>query len=207
MGASPIIGVLAIQGDVREHSKMLVESGAVVREVKHASDFAGVAGLVIPGGESTTMGILADKNNLFEPLRAAARELPVYGSCAGLIMLADVVTDARLDQPTIGGLHITAQRNAFGRQRDSFEIDLDIDAIGAPAFHAIFIRAPLVTSVGPQVEVLCAMKESVSRDDTHSQDERIVAVRQGNLLATSFHPELTSDLRFHQYFIEMVRSA
>lgn len=207
MSASPTIGVLAIQGDVREHSKRLVDSGALVREIKHASDFAGISGLVIPGGESTTMSILADKNNLFGPLRQLSKEIPMYGSCAGLIMLADVVTDGRVDQPTIGGLHITAQRNAFGRQRDSFEIDLDIPALGSPSFHAIFIRAPLVTQVSTGVDVLATIKESVSFGDTQNEDERIVAVRQGNLLATSFHPELTSDLRFHQYFVEMVRSA
>ena len=207
MSSSPTIGVLAIQGDVREHSKRLAESGAVVRAVKLHSDLAGISGLVIPGGESTTMSILAERNHLLEPLRELSQEIPMYGSCAGLIMLADVVTDGRVDQPTIGGLHITAQRNAFGRQRDSFEIDLDIAALGSPAFHAIFIRAPLVTRVSPAVQVLATIREPVAFGDTHSHDERVVAVRQGNLLATSFHPELTSDLRFHQYFVEMVRSA
>ena len=207
MSASPIVGVLAIQGDVREHSNKLQESGAIVRAVKHPGELAGISGLVIPGGESTTMSILAANNNLFEPLRELSKNIPMYGSCAGLIMLADEVTDGRSDQQTIGGLNITAARNAFGRQRDSFEIDLEIQALGPPKFHAIFIRAPLVTQIGNDVEVLATISDSVSLGEAKAQDERIVAVRQGNLLATSFHPELTSDLRFHQYFVEMVKLA
>jgi 5'-phosphate synthase pdxT subunit len=201
--ASPTIGVLALQGDVREHCAHLEHCGVKVTTVKSAQELAKVDGLVIPGGESTTMSILAVKNNLLESLREFRAAHPIYGSCAGLIMLADDVTDGRPDQQTIGGLHITAQRNAFGRQIDSFEIDLEVPALGEVPFHAVFIRAPLVTNVAPDVDVLARIPAAASA----TGQEQIVAVRQGNLLATSFHPEITSDLRFHQYFAEMVRVA
>jgi pyridoxal 5'-phosphate synthase pdxT subunit len=201
--ASPTIGVLALQGDVREHCAHLEMCGVEVATVKSVADLSKVHGLVIPGGESTTMSILAVKNNLLEPLREFRETHPVYGSCAGLIMLAEEITDGRPDQQTIGGLHITAQRNAFGRQVDSFEIELDIPALGAVPFHAVFIRAPLVTNISADVEVLARIPAQASA----TGQEQIVAVRQGNLLATSFHPEITPDLRFHQYFAEMVRVA
>ena len=200
---SPVNGVLAIQGDVREHAHCLTELGAEVRLVKTAEQLVGLAGLVIPGGESTTMSILAVKNQLIEPLRELRAQIPMYGSCAGLIMLANTITDGRSDQQTIGGLDICAKRNAFGRQVDSFEIDLKIPAIGEPDFHAIFIRAPLVESASDAVEVLAA----IPGERSLTGSEQIVAVRQGNLMATSFHPEITSDLRIHKYFVEMVRSA
>ena len=200
---SPVIGVLAIQGDVREHAHCLEQSGAQVRLVKTVEQLRGIAGLVVPGGESTTMSILAVKNNLLEPLRELRNAIPMYGSCAGLIMLADTITDGRSDQETIGGLHISARRNAFGRQVDSFEIDLAIPALGEPDFHAIFIRAPLVESAAADVEVLAVIPAANSLTNS----DQIVAVRQDNILATSFHPEITSDLRFHKYFVEMVRSA
>ncbi|MEI6405443.1 MAG: pyridoxal 5'-phosphate synthase glutaminase subunit PdxT [Actinomycetes bacterium] len=204
MSKNPTIGVLAIQGDVREHINALTHAGVTAVPVKRPEHLHHIAGLVIPGGESTTMSILAVKNHLFEPLRALqAGGLPMYGSCAGLIMLADHIADGRSDQQTVGGLDIVARRNAFGRQVDSFEIDLRIPAVGDSDFHAIFIRAPLVESVGPSVEVLASIPKTV----THDESERIVAVRQGNLLATSFHPEITTDLRIHELFIEMVRSA
>jgi len=201
--ASPTIGVLALQGDVREHCTHLEMCGVEVATVKSVADLSKVDGLVIPGGESTTMSILAVKNNLLEPLREFRATHPVYGSCAGLIMLAEKITDGRPDQQTIGGLHITAQRNAFGRQIDSFEIDLDIPALGTDPFHAVFIRAPLVTNISADVEVLARIPATASA----TGQEQIVAVRHGNLLATSFHPEITPDLRFHQYFAEMVRVA
>lgn len=198
--SAPRIGVLAIQGDVREHVRALEACGVEVSEVKTEAALGQVDGLVIPGGESTTMSILAVKNGLFAPLRRMREHgVPMYGSCAGLIMLADHVADGRADQETIGGLDITAQRNAFGRQVDSFEIDLPVKGIGDAHFHAVFIRAPLVAQAGPAVEVLA----TVERDGA----ERIVAVRQGNLLATSFHPELTSDVRIHQLFIDIVRAS
>jgi 5'-phosphate synthase pdxT subunit len=174
-----------------------VQCGANVTLVKTPEVLETVDALVIPGGESTTMSILAVKNGLIEPLREARKRMPMYGSCAGLIMLADRITDGRSDQQTIGGLNITAKRNAFGRQVDSFEIDLKIPAIGEPDFHAVFIRAPLVEEVGSGVEVLATIPAT----------GEVVAVRQGNLLGTSFHPEIVQDLRIHNYFLEMVKSA
>lgn len=198
--SAPHIGVLAIQGDVREHHRALQACGVRASAVKTAAELESVDGLVIPGGESTTMSILAVRNGLFEPLRRLqAQGMPMYGSCAGLIMLADRVADGRSDQQTVGGLDITAQRNAFGRQVDSFEVDITMPAVGAPDFHAVFIRAPLVAQAGPHVEVLA----SVERNGR----SLMVAVRQGRLLATSFHPELTSDTRVHDLFIDMVRNS
>lgn len=194
---TPNIGVLAIQGDVREHANHLAACDVEVTLVKTPEALAKVDGLVIPGGESTTMSILAVKNNLIEPLRLASKQIPMYGSCAGLIMLANRITDGRSDQQTIGGLNITAKRNAFGRQVDSFEIDLAIEAIGDPDFHAVFIRAPLVEEVGSGVEVLARIPAS----------DQVVAVRQQNLLATSFHPEIVPDVRIHKYFVEMVKNS
>lgn len=195
--STPNVGVLAIQGDVREHANHLLQCGANVTLVKTPEVLATVDALIIPGGESTTMSILAVNNGLIEPLREARKRIPMYGSCAGLIMLADRITDGRADQQTIGGLNITAKRNAFGRQVDSFEIDLEIAAIGEPDFHAVFIRAPLVEEVGHGVEVLAKIPAT----------DEVVAVRQGNLLGTSFHPEIVSDFRIHKYFLEMVKSA
>ena len=195
--STPNIGVLAIQGDVREHVNHLTACGVQTTLVKTVESLAIVNALVIPGGESTTMSILAVKNNLIEPLRAASKNIPMYGSCAGLIMLADRITDGRADQETIGGLDITAQRNAFGRQVDSFEIELEIAQIGEPSFHAVFIRAPLVSQVGASVEVLATLPNS----------DQVVAVRQDNLMATSFHPEIVPDFRIHKYFVEMVKAA
>ena len=204
MSKTPVIGVLAIQGDVREHIRSLTTAGAEAVPVKTAQALKDVQGLVIPGGESTTMSILAIRNNLFEPLRAMQKSgIPMYGSCAGLIMLANTVADGRPDQETIGGLDIVAQRNAFGRQVDSFEIDLDIPVLGEPDFHAVFIRAPLVASVGADVEVLATIPAAQTSDN----NDRVVAVRQGNVLATSFHPEITDDVRFHKLFIDIVRAS
>jgi 5'-phosphate synthase pdxT subunit len=200
---SPVIGVLAIQGDVREHAHCLTRLDVEVRLVKTAEQLKGIAGLVIPGGESTTMSILAVKNQLFGPLRELRNQIPMYGSCAGLIMLADTITDGRPDQETIGGLQITAKRNAFGRQVDSFEIDLSIPAIGEPDYHAVFIRAPLVEAATSAVEVLA----TIPAHQSLTGSDQVVAVRQDNLMATSFHPEITSDFRIHKYFVEMVRSA
>jgi pyridoxal 5'-phosphate synthase pdxT subunit len=196
---SPLIGVLALQGDVKEHEVALQAVEARTIRVRSAEDLSGIDGLVIPGGESTTMSNLAIRAELFEPLRAASSAgLPMYGSCAGMIMLADRVTDARPDQQTIGGLDVTVRRNAFGRQVDSFEIDLDIPVVGTLPFKAVFIRAPLVESTGPEVEVLSILR----RDGAAGT---IVAVRQGVRLATSFHPELTGDTRIHDLFVQIVR--
>ena len=198
MGA-PRIGVLALQGDVREHVRSLDDAGASAFALRKVSDLGEVDGLVIPGGESTTMSKLAIIDGFLEPLRSArAAGLPMYGSCAGMIMLADRVEDARPDQETIGGIDMTVRRNAFGRQVDSFEADVDVPALGAGAFRAVFIRAPWVERVGDAVEVLATV-------DRSGHDGTIVAVRQGALLATAFHPELTGDLRVHEFFVEMVR--
>lgn len=199
MTLGPRIGVLAIQGDVREHVHALESSGARAQIVGSPTDLDEVSGLVIPGGESTTMSLLAVRDGLLDPLREARQGgMPMYGSCAGMIMLADRVLDARPDQQTIGGLDVTVRRNAFGRQVDSFETDISVEGLGDPPFPAVFIRAPWVESVGESVRVIARLGESSGADT-------IVAVTQGPLMATSFHPELTGDLRIHEMFIEMVR--
>ena len=193
------IGVLSLQGDVREHLVALRACGVEGVAVGDRAALTSVDGLVLPGGESTTMSKLAVRDGLLEPLRGAQRAgLPMFGSCAGMIMLADRTLDAREDQETIGGLDVTVRRNAFGRQVDSFEADVDMAMLGGPAFPAIFIRAPWVEGAGAGVEVL-------ARIDRRSGPDTIVAVRQGPLVATSFHPELTGDTRIHEMFIDMVR--
>lgn len=196
----PVVGVLALQGDVREHRAALERVGADTCEVRSAAALAGIDGLVIPGGESTTIYMLAQRNELLAPLRDfVATGAPVYGSCAGMIMLADEVLDGRPDQETVGGIAMTVRRNAFGRQVASFETDLAVPELGPETFRAVFIRAPWVERVAPEVEVLAAVGEG--------DDRRIVMVRQGNLLATSFHPELTDDDRVHALFVAMVQRA
>jgi 5'-phosphate synthase pdxT subunit len=195
----PVIGVLALQGDVREHLAALREQGADAVTVRRPEELAGVDGLVIPGGESTTMVKLAARFGLLEPLRAAVHEgLPAYGSCAGMILLADRLLDAPPDQDTVGGLDVTVRRNAFGRQVDSFESDLAFEGLEGGPVHAVFIRAPWVEEAGDAVVVL-------GRVVGGAADGRIVAVRQGNLVATSFHPELTGDRRVHALFVDIVR--
>lgn len=196
-----VIGVLAVQGDVREHLAALAGCGAPARPVRRHSELEEVAGLVIPGGESTTMDTLLRAFDLVEPLRKRlVTGMPAYGSCAGMIMLADRVVDAAAGQETLGGIDMTVRRNAFGRQVDSFEEDLRFADVGGPAVRAVFIRAPWVEQVGPEVEVLATIGAGPAAG-------RIVAVRQGNLLATSFHPEITGDIRVHRLFVEMVRCA
>ena len=198
MSGAPFIGVLALQGDVREHVDALTRIGVRSGAVRSVSELDDCDGLVIPGGESTTMSRLAALEGWFEPLRAAqASGVPMYGSCAGMIMLADRVLDARPDQQTIGGMDVVVRRNAFGRQVDSFEMDIPMSALGSEPFPAVFIRAPRVESVGRQAQVLAEISEG-QRAGT------IVAVRQGSMLATSFHPELTRDDRVHRYFVDMV---
>jgi len=193
------IGVLSLQGDVREHLRALTDAGAQAEPVGSVTALSSVDALVIPGGESTTMSKLAVIDGLMEPLRDARRAgMPMYGSCAGMIMLADRVQDARPDQETIGGIDMTVRRNAFGSQVDSFEADLPIPVLGPEPLRAVFIRAPWVESVGEEVEVLATVRRG---DD----DGTIVAVRQGSLMATAFHPELTGDARVHELFVEMVR--
>jgi 5'-phosphate synthase pdxT subunit len=196
-----VVGVLALQGDVREHLHALAEADAIARPVRRAEELEGVDALVIPGGESTTMSKLAVEFGLLEPVRArVARGMPAYGSCAGMIMLASDVLDGRPDQQAFGGIDMTVRRNAFGRQVDSFEAPVAIDGIDGGAFHAVFIRAPWVERVGPDVEVLGQVTQGPAAG-------RIVAVRQANVLATAFHPELTGDLRVHRFFVDMVRGA
>jgi pyridoxal 5'-phosphate synthase pdxT subunit len=192
--SAPRIGVLALQGDVREHRRALTSARAEVVAVRRPAELEGLDGIVLPGGESTTMGKLLTTFELLEPLRQAlAAGLPAYGSCAGMILLADRVLDGTSDQVVLGGLDVTVRRNAFGRQVDSFEGDLDFAGVDGEPMHAVFIRAPWVETAGPEVEVLARAAD------------RIVAVRQGHLLATSFHPELTGDPRVHQLFVSMVR--
>ena len=176
---------------------MLNGLGVDARPIRRPSELAEIDGLIIPGGESSVMDKLSRLFGLAEPLKEAiASGLPVYGTCAGLIMLADTVLDSITGQQSLGGFDVSVRRNAFGSQVDSFETDLDIPALGDVPVHAVFIRAPVVESVGDGVDVL-------SRLD----DGRIVAVRQGNLLGTSFHPEVTGETRFHEYFVEMVKAA
>ena len=195
---SPRIGVLALQGDVREHLAMLTHLGAAALTVRRPSELTEVDGLVIPGGESTTMSKLARIFDLLEPLRQSAKEgLPMFGTCAGMIMLADRVEDGVPGQETIGGLDVTVRRNAFGRQVDSFEAELDVAHLSDP-FHAVFIRAPWVEQVGREVEVVATVASGQAAG-------RIVAVRQAHLFATSFHPEVTGDPRLHEYFMGIVR--
>jgi pyridoxal 5'-phosphate synthase pdxT subunit len=194
----PVIGVFALQGDVREHLRALNEAGAEAVPVRRPGELAAVDGLVLPGGESTTMSRLAKVFDLLEPVRARIADgLPVYGSCAGMIMLADTVLDGRPDQESFGGIDMVVRRNAFGRQVDSFETDLAFTGVAGDPVHAVFIRAPWVENTGADVEVLARVSGGAA-------DGRIVAVRQGNLLATSFHPELTGDLRVHALFVQIV---
>ncbi|WP_166350359.1 pyridoxal 5'-phosphate synthase glutaminase subunit PdxT [Phytoactinopolyspora limicola] len=201
MSHRPTVGVLALQGDVREHRRILAALGAHTVAVRTADELERIDGLVIPGGESTTMWRLARAFDLLDPLRKKIRAgLPAYGSCAGMIMLADHVEDGVDGQETIGGMDVTVRRNAFGRQLDSFEAALEFPAIGQPALHAVFIRAPWVERVGPDVEVLARVAAGPTAG-------RIVGVRAGRLLATAFHPELTADTRVHGYFLEIVKEA
>lgn len=206
------VGVLALQGDVREHTAALQACGVDAPAVRTGEDLAGVDGLVLPGGESTVIDRLARLEGLSGPLRERiAHGLPVYGSCAGMIMLADGLLDGHRDQQTLGGIDMTVRRNAFGRQVDSFETELDVPALGAGSapLTAVFIRAPWVETVGEGVEVLARVPHRAvdGVPGRQAASERIVAVRQGNLLATSFHPEITGDRRVHEYFVEMVRGA
>jgi 5'-phosphate synthase pdxT subunit len=196
--SKPVVGVFALQGNVREHLAMLAQVGVEGRPVRRPSELAEVDALVLPGGESTTMDKLARSFELFEPLqKRIADGMPTFGTCAGMIMLANEITGGIDGQETLGGLDVTVRRNAFGRQVDSFEEDLDFAAFDSP-YHAVFIRAPWVERVGREVEVLASVSEGPAAG-------RIVAVRHGRLLATSFHPEMTGDARLHGYFADIVR--
>ena len=194
--AGPVIGVLALQGDVPEHLRALEAAGARSVPVRRPEEFHQIDGLVIPGGESTTLWRLSVAFDVLEPLRKlVASGLPAFGSCAGMIMLAARLADPASGQETLGAIDMTVRRNAFGRQVDSFERDLEIEALGGPSYRAVFIRAPWVEQTGDGVEVLA----------TEPATGRIVAVRQGPALATAFHPELTPDRRIHELFVDMVR--
>ena len=195
------MGVLAVQGDVREHLTALAACDVVARPVRRPAELESVDALVLPGGESTTIDKLTRAFELRDPILTRIKAgMPVYGSCAGMILLADRVEDGVAGQLTFGGIDMTVRRNAFGRQVESFEEDLDFSGVAGPPVRAVFIRAPWVEQVGVQVEVLAQVEGAPGAG-------RIVAVRQGDLLATSFHPEITGDTRVHRYFVEMVRSA
>ena len=198
---TPTIGVLALQGDVREHLAALAATGATAVPVRRVAELEQVDGLVIPGGESTTIDKLLHIFELFDPLqRAIAGGLPAFGSCAGMILLADRITGGIEGQRTLGGLDITVRRNAFGRQVDSFETDLVVDGVPGSAerpMHAVFIRAPWVEQAGPGTTVLATVPGGPAAG-------RIVAVRQRDVLATSFHPEIGGDLRLHRMFVQIV---
>ncbi len=196
--SAPSIGVLAVQGDVREHVRVLRSIGADAFTVRRPAELARCDGLVLPGGESTTMAKLARTFDLFDPLVERIRGgMPTFGTCAGMIMLADRIEDGIEGQETLGGLDITVRRNAFGRQVDSFEGDIDVDGLDTPV-HAVFIRAPWVEDVGSTVEVLATIPEGPAAG-------RIVAVRQGSIMATSFHPEVGDDDRVHRSFVDLVQ--
>lgn len=200
MTTSPTIGVFALQGDVREHLTMLRGCGAAAEPVRRPEELARVDALVLPGGESTTMYKLAQAFDLYEPLRDRLRSgMPALGTCAGMIMLADTIEGGIDGQVTLGGLDVVVRRNAFGRQVDSFETDVDFTVLDRP-FHALFIRAPWVEKVGADVEVLARVAAGPAVG-------RIVAVRQGAIMATSFHPEITYDDRVHRYFVDLVTSS
>ncbi|MGC4950678.1 pyridoxal 5'-phosphate synthase glutaminase subunit PdxT [Streptomyces sp. DT224] len=196
MNDTPVIGVLALQGDVREHLIALASADALARPVRRPEELAEVDGLVLPGGESTTMSKLAALFGMLEPLRERIADgMPVYGTCAGMILLADKILDPRSGQETLGGIDMIVRRNAFGRQNESFEAAVEVAGIDGGPVEGVFIRAPWVESVGAGAKVIA------------EHGGHIVAVRQQNALATSFHPELTGDHRLHAYFTEMVRAA
>ncbi|MEE6261949.1 pyridoxal 5'-phosphate synthase glutaminase subunit PdxT [Plantactinospora sonchi] len=199
--AEVTVGVLALQGDVREHLAALTGAGATAVAVRRPEELERVDGLVVPGGESTTISKLAEAFDLLDPIRKRiGAGLPVYGSCAGMIMLATEVLDGRPDQQSFGGIEMTVRRNAFGRQVDSFEAPVELAGVPGPSFHAVFIRAPWVERVADGVQVLGRVTEGPGAG-------RIVAVRQGNVVATAFHPELTGDRRLHRWFVDLVRGA
>lgn len=187
------IGVLALQGDFEEHCAVLRRLGVEAREVRLPEELEGLDGLILPGGESTTIGKLATRYGLLEAIRKLSETVPIWGTCGGLVFMA---RDVGMDQPVLGIMDMVVQRNAFGRQVDSFEEDLTIQGLEGGPFPGIFIRAPVIEKVGPDAEILCRLT-----------DGRIVAVRQGRLLTTSFHPELSRDDRLHKYFIVMVETS
>jgi pyridoxal 5'-phosphate synthase pdxT subunit len=204
------LGVLALQGDVREHIAALEALGEQVRTVREREDLDGLQGLIIPGGESTTLSLLLESSGLFEPLAdAIGQGLPVFGTCAGMILLAGTVLDGRPDQRRFGAIDLTIRRNGYGRQVASFECDLAVPVLGPEPIHAVFIRAPVVEEWGARVEVLATLDARPSRapagDGPRPGMGGPVVCRQGSVLTSSFHPELTGDRRLHQLFVEMTK--
>jgi 5'-phosphate synthase pdxT subunit len=200
------VGVLALQGAFDEHEKILRRLGVKAAQVRLPEHLETIDGLIIPGGESTTIGKVARRWGLLEPLRAFARSgRPLWGTCAGMIFMAKHVVDGKPDQPLLSLMDVTVRRNAFGRQVDSFEADLAVPVLGEQPFHAVFIRAPFIERVGEGVEILAKLEPALSANRRFEVegDGTIVAVQQGNLLATAFHPELTEDDRFHRYFLSL----
>ena len=190
------IGVLALQGDFEAHLKMLAESGVEAKAIRLPRQIEDLDGIIIPGGESTTIGKLMVLYGFDEVLQKKVKEgFPIWGTCAGLILLAEETDNALASQPLLASMHIRVRRNAFGSQRESFETDLSVPVLGEAPFHAFFIRGPVVEAVGPEVEVLATL-----------DDGAIVAVREGPLLGTAFHPEVAGDPRFHHYFLRIVQS-
>jgi pyridoxal 5'-phosphate synthase pdxT subunit len=204
------LGVLALQGDVREHVTALASLGETARLVRQPADLAGLSGLIIPGGESTTLSLLLESSGLFDPLAEALDGgLPVLGTCAGMILLARSVLDGRSDQKRFGTIDLVVRRNAYGRQLASFEADVVIEGLGGEPFHAVFIRAPVVETVGPGVEVLARLDRRAegSAADGPGGPGQAVVCRQGSVLTASFHPELTPDRRIHRLFVAMTKEA
>jgi 5'-phosphate synthase pdxT subunit len=202
------IGVLALQGDVREHLAALADLGEVGRPVRGPADLDGLAGIILPGGESTTLSMLLQSSGLYDPLAAALAEgLPAFGTCAGMILLADTVLDGRPDQLRFGVIGITVRRNGYGRQVASFECDLNVAGIDEPPVHAVFIRAPVVEAVSPGTQVLATLPDRVEGGGAarRSAGGGPVVCRQGSVLVTAFHPELTGDRRLHQLFVSMTK--
>lgn len=201
------VGVLALQGAFIEHENILARIGVEPVEVRLPGELEGLDGLILPGGESTTIGQMAERWGLLEPIRAFARSgRPLWGTCAGMVLMAKEVVDGVLGQPRLELMDVMVRRNAFGRQVDSFEVGLEVPALGEEPFHAVFIRAPLIERVGKEVEILARLEPALSpstslRASGVEGDGAVAAVRQGNLLATAFHPELTDDDRFHRYFL------
>jgi pyridoxal 5'-phosphate synthase pdxT subunit len=215
------VGVLALQGDVREHAAAFAELGEDVRPVRRPGDVVGLSGIVLPGGESTTLSLLLGTTELAAVLEEAFRDgLPAFGTCAGMILLAGRVLDGRPDQHQLAAIDLTVRRNAYGHQAESFEADLDVPAIGPAPLHAVFIRAPVVEAVGPDVEVLATLapapvesstpvRGAAGRDDTRhgGAQGRPVLCRHGSVLVSAFHPELTGDRRLHRLFLDMIKDA
>jgi 5'-phosphate synthase pdxT subunit len=197
------VGVLALQGDVEEHLAALSDLGVKAGRVRREEDLSGIDGMIIPGGESTTLSMLLESSGLAGPVaEAVASGMPVFGTCAGLILLAREVSDGRPDQRCFGAVDLVARRNGYGRQLDSFECELPVSALGARPFHAVFIRAPVVESAGPDVEVLATL--DTEGIPGNGQVSSPVILRQGNALVATFHPELTGDRRIHELFVSML---